>query len=115
MSGRPGGATVLCIPHAQDLVRGGPGCVVCALEAGNERLRSRLAEVEGERNTWQSRHSTLLDEFKDLRDGELPELRARLAEVDAALGAWGRNEAGDAATVIRIAKTVGATESTSRE
>lgn len=31
--------TVLCIPHAQDLVRGGPGCVVCVLEADNERLR----------------------------------------------------------------------------
>lgn len=45
----------------------------------------------------------------------IADLQARLAEVDAALGAWGRNEAGDAATIIRIAKAVGATESTSRE
>ncbi len=25
--------TILCIPHAADLVRGGPGCTLCALEA----------------------------------------------------------------------------------
>jgi hypothetical protein len=24
--------TILCIPHAQDLIRGGPGCTICALE-----------------------------------------------------------------------------------
>lgn len=36
---------------------------------------------------------------------------ARLADVDSALGAWGRNEASDAETIIRIAKAVGATDS----
>ena len=51
-------------------------------------IRETVAEIErlrAERNTWQSRYSNLLDEFKELRDYEMPKLKARLAEAERLL------------------------------
>ena len=68
-----------------------------------EELRAQLAEAQEELAQWRATGESVTRNEHDLS--------ARLAEVDAALGAWGRNEAGDAATIIRIAKAVGATDS----
>ncbi len=38
--------TILCIPHARDLIRGGDGCTLCALEARLDQKTNTLAEWE---------------------------------------------------------------------
>ena len=60
--------TILCTPHALDLVRGGEGCTICKLEADNERLLLKA--------------NSLHDDLHEA-EAELAEARNTLTEIKA--------------------------------
>ena len=64
--------TILCTPHALDLVRGGEGCTICKLEADNERLLLKANSLhddlhEAEAELTEARNT--LNEIKNLIAG----------------------------------------------
>jgi hypothetical protein len=60
--------TILCIPHAADLVRGGDGCTVCRLERELAEAKALLKVFPGrglsgrDYPEWEARRCRLLEE-----------------------------------------------------